>query len=199
MLIIGLTGPSGSGKGHVGKYLKEKNIPSIDTDAVYHALLIPPSECLDELTNVFGREILTSDGTLDRAALARIVFSDEEKLKTLNSVTHKYILARTDELLRGYAKDGYAAAIVDAPALFESGYDKKCDFVITVTAPRELRIKRIIKRDGLSQEAATRRIDAQKSDEFYSSRSKYTVINNEDDEAVKQIDSILEAEGLAVI
>ena len=196
MKVIGLTGPSGVGKGWVCKQLEQFNIPAIDTDAVYHSLLLPPSPCLDELVMTFGQQIL-NDGNLDRSALASIVFSDPQKLKCLNSITHKYILARTDVLLDMYRQRGHKAAIVDAPALFESGYDANCDLVITVLADKDLRLKRIIKRDNLSIQSAQSRINAQKSDEFYASRAKYTLINNGDDIALNQdILSILTKEGL---
>lgn len=196
MKVIGLTGPSGVGKGWVCRYLAQFNIPSIDTDAVYHELLIPPSPCLDELVMTFGSQIL-SNGSLDRATLATIVFSDTQKLKQLNTITHKYILARTDVLLNMYREEGRQAAIVDAPALFESGYDANCDFVITVLADKGLRLKRIIARDGLSPHAAEKRLNAQKSDEFYSARAKYTVINNGNDAVLnRELLSILKKEGL---
>ena len=197
MKVIGLTGPSGVGKGWVCQYLSQFNIPSIDTDAVYHKLLVPPSPCLNELVTTFGQQIL-SNGNLNRAALATIVFSDPQKLKQLNTITHKYILARTDVLLSTYREKGHPAAIVDAPALFESGYNVNCDFVITVLADKELRLKRIIKRDGISAQAAEKRLNAQKPDEFYSSRAKYTVVNNGDDTTLNQeLLSILTKEGLA--
>ena len=196
MKVIGLTGPSGVGKGWICRYLTQFNIAAVDTDAVYHDLLIPPSPCLDELVAAFGPQILTN-GQLDRAALATIVFSDPQKLNSLNKITHKYILEQTDALLDTYRHQGHPAAIVDAPALFESGYDQNCDFVIAVLADKELRIQRIILRDSLSPQAAQKRINAQKSDEFYSSNAKYTLVNNGDDTVLKQeLLSILKKEGI---
>lgn len=196
MIIIGLTGPSGSGKGWVSVILKEHNIPAIDTDAVYHDLLIPPSPCLDELCSAFGNSIM-QNGQLNRAALAAIVFSDKTKLATLNKITHKYILNKTDALLSQFEEQGYRAAIVDAPALYEAAYDQKCDFVIAVIAPRQLRLKRIMKRDNITEEAAQRRISAQHPDEFYSSKAKYTVVNDNNEERLNNdLNNILCAEGL---
>ena len=81
MLLIGLTGPSGAGKGLFCKVLKEYGIESIDADAVYHSLLIPPSPCLDALCNAFGKDILNQDQTLNRRRLADIVFSSEDPVK----------------------------------------------------------------------------------------------------------------------
>jgi dephospho-CoA kinase len=176
--VIGLTGPSGSGKGTAGLLLKKHGIPTIDTDRLYRKILIPPSPCLDEIRANFGDSVIRPDGTLDRKALAAIVFSDKAKLSLLNSVTHKYILARVKKRIAYRARRGAGAVIVDAPALFESGFDAKCDFTITITAGRESRIRRIMQRDGLDRAAAERRIDGQPPEDFYTSRSDYTIRND---------------------
>lgn len=197
MKIIGLTGPSGSGKGYVCEILAAHGIPSVDTDAVYHSLLCPPSDCLDELRSTFGDSIITKAGTLDRRALADIVFSDKHSLEQLNSVTHKYILARTEVLLEDFRRQGAPAAVVDAPALFESGYNAHCDFVIAVTADLDVRLDRIIARDGLTKDAATRRINGQPADDFYISRATYTVRNNGcDDKLAAELCCIMSQENI---
>ena len=94
MTVIGLTGPSGSGKGKIAEILSEFGVRHIDADAVYHNILIPPSECLDELVEEFGYSILNAGGRLDRRALASVVFgeSNRDKLERLNKITHKYVL-----------------------------------------------------------------------------------------------------------
>ena len=197
MKVIGLTGPSGSGKGWVCERLSLRGIPSVDTDAVYHSLLLPPSECLDELRTVFGNGIINNDGTLRRSELAKLVFSDKARLAQLNAVTHKYILAQTDMLLAALSERGCRAAVVDAPALFESGYDAKCDFVIAVVADRNVRMHRIMERDGLTETAASLRIDGQQPDDFYASRAKYTVHNDGNSAALEtELDAILAREKL---
>lgn len=183
MMVLGLTGPTGAGKGTVAEvFARLYAIPSVDTDRVYHDLLIPPSTCLNELVSVFGSEILTPDGHLDRAALSRIVFSDasREKQTLLNRITHKYVLDRTDEILEEYRRNNVPAALVDAPLLYESGYDAKCDKVIAVLAPMEIRKSRIIARDGLSEERAVARLNMQKADGFYTSKAEYVIINDGD-------------------
>lgn len=180
MKIIGLTGPSGSGKGTVAKILEQYNIPTVDTDLVYRKILNPPSKCLEELKLNFGNDIMNPDKTLDRTKLASIVFSDPQKLKLLNSITHKYILERTSKRISYRRNRGYTAITIDAPALFESGFDSKCDFVITVTANRDIRISRIMSRDNIGRDAAEKRINAQPTIEFYTSKSKYTIENNGD-------------------
>ena len=183
MMTLGLTGPTGAGKGAVsGLFAELYDIPSIDTDRVYHDLLIPPSACLDELVAVFGMEILAPDGTLDRPTLSRIVFSDASRKKQnqLNHITHKYVLDRTREMIAEYARTERRAVLVDAPLLYESGFDAECDAVIAVLAPWDVRKARIISRDQLSEERATARLNMQKTDEFYKEKTNYILSNDGD-------------------
>ena len=178
MKIIGLTGPSGSGKGTAARILETHGVPTIDTDEVYRKILIPPSPCLNELKATFGSGVIKVDGTLDRKALAAIVFADRDSLSLLNKVTHKYILERTKKRIAYRRRCGAPAVTVDAPALFEAGFENHCDFVIAVIAERDSRIERIMQRDGLDRTAAQRRIDGQPPDEFYTRRSDYVIRND---------------------
>jgi len=180
MLTVGLTGPSGAGKGCVASLFARYGVPSIDTDAVYHELLIPPSPCLLELAEAFGAGILTTDGTLDRKALAALVFAPghEADLQTLNRITHRHVLAEVRLRLADCREAGKAAVLVDAPQLFESGFDAECDMVVSVLAPRELRLSRIMARDGLDEERASARLDAQKPDEFFRAHSDAVICND---------------------
>lgn len=180
MKVIGLCGGSGSGKGMVSEIFSVFGIPSIDTDKVYHELTSKPSECLTALTNEFGEGILDSEGALNRKALSELVFGDgvcASRRKTLNSITHKYVLDRTREILANYEALGAKAAIVDAPLLFESGFDKECDIIIAVIADMNIRIDRIMLRDDISETKATLRVKTQLPDDYLISRSDY-VINN---------------------
>ena len=194
MYIIGVTGPSGAGKGVLSEILSEYGFPVIDADKVYHSVITPPSKCLDELANYFGNGIISSDGTLDRARLSNIVFNKDqpEKLEMLNKITHahvcKRIFAHIDELkLRGEH-----VCVIDAPLLIEAGLNNKCDLLIAVIADKALRAVRIAKRDSISEDRAYERINAQKSDEFYSSATDYVIYNNGDTVDVKKaIDDIL--------
>ncbi len=195
--FIGLTGPSGAGKGEVSKILSEMGFYHFDCDKIYHDLLIPPSQCLDELRSNFGDEIFFSDGKLDRKALAAIVFSQEgrqKKLPILNSVTHKYVLKEVQRRSKDLKE--YKIFTVDAPTLFESGFDKECDIVISVLADKKKRIERIITREGLSQEAAEARINSQPDDEFYSDRSDHVIYNNGDLASLeKELEKIVKEAG----
>ena len=189
MKIIGLCGGSGSGKGTVSVLFAEYEIPSIDTDKVYHELTASESSCLIALINEFGNEIISKEGSLDRKKLGRIVFSGEDshkKLKKLNEISHKYVLDETRRRLDFLREQGYKCAIVDAPVLFESGFDKECDLTVAVLCDKEMRISRIISRDNISYEAASARIRSQISDEELVKRCNFIIYNNSDLDALKQ-------------
>lgn len=181
MKVIGLCGGSGSGKGTVAGMFSDYGIPSIDTDAVYHDLTSCKTSCVDALSCEFGCGILNSDGSLNRKELSKVVFFGEEsseKREALNRISHKYVLDKVREILRCYESRGVVAALVDAPLLFESGFDKECDFVIAVIAERDVRIARIVERDGISAEAALRRIESQLPDAYLTERARYTIYNS---------------------
>ena len=199
--IIGLTGPSGAGKTTLCKITDGFGIKSIDTDAVYHSLLVPPSQCLDELVSEFGDKILRTDGKLDRPVLASIVFDendkDKAKLTRLGEITHKYVLEKARKIIKSADSRGERAIIVDAPALYESGFDKECDFVICLLADPDLRLHRIVDRDSISVEMAFARLGGQKDDVFYSERADYTITNDSDPSEMKRdLSKILSSRGL---
>lgn len=179
MKILGLCGGSGSGKGSVCKYFALYGIPSIDTDAIYHKITSAPSPCVLRLCERFGEEILNEAGGLNRRALAKVVFSDGtgQSAKELNTITHGFVLDEVRKIIASYAAKGVRAVIVDAPMLFESGFDRECHKIICVTADTNIRIARILLRDGISYEDAQRRIRAQLSDEELRARCDYNIVN----------------------
>ncbi len=190
MLVIGLTGATGSGKGAVGGLFAELGIPSLDTDAVYHRLVSAPSPCLDALAEEFGSSVIAADGSLDRRALATVVFcggeEQERRNRRLQSITHPYVLGVCRLWLAEQKRMGKAAAIIDAPLLYESGFDRECDRVIAVTASTQLRLSRIMLRDGLDIERAQARIGAQPSNDFYTARADLVIENEGDLGALKR-------------
>lgn len=188
MKIIGLCGGSGSGKGLTSNYFRELGIPSIDTDQVYHDLICVPSPCVDELSKTFGSSIVDNNGAVNRKALSNIVFGDNSKarLKILNEITHRHILDKTRQLIKDYASCGVEAVIVDAPLLFESGFDKECDVTVAIIADRKVRIQRIVSRDGISENDAIIRIDAQTSNEELIKRCNYFIENNGDVDSLRE-------------
>ena len=195
MKIIGLCGGSGSGKGTVCEIFSKNQIPAIDTDKVYRELTSADSECLQALKKAFGNDIIASDGALDRRKLATIVFSGTNaasQLEMLNKISHKFILDETRKRLSGFEKNGYKAAIVDAPVLFESGFNEECDILVAVLAKMETRVSRIIFRDGISAENAMQRINSQMSDEELISRCDYIIYNDLDLNALeKEVESCI--------
>lgn len=194
MLTIGLAGGSGSGKGTVASVFAEYGIPSIDTDYIYRKMTSPGGECIPLLAEEFGFGIILADGSLNRKALARIVFSEggEGAKKRLEAITHKLILEEVRKILEEYRKAGKAAALVDAPLLFESGFDRECDKIIAVVADKPTRVMRIINRDKISEEQAKRRIEAQLPDDYIISKSDFLIVNNGEISELKiQIENII--------
>ena len=153
----------------------------IDTDAVYHSLVSGGSKCLLELVSAFGEGILNSDGSLNRPSLAAAVFQDREKHALLNSISHKHVLKKVREIIAELSEKGARAVLVDAPMLFESGFDKECDLTLGVIAPTEVRISRITERDGISRERALARISNQLSDREIEKRCDYVIYNGGED------------------
>lgn len=201
MTIIGITGPTGSGKSSCSSYLQTLGIPVIDADHIYHLLIEAPSPCTRELIERFGKQIEDPHGGINRKALASLVFSDPTKRKTeeLNQITHKYVLAETEKLLAEYRNAGKLAAAVDAPLLFEADFDRFCNFCIAILASFEARRERILARDDLTPAQADARLGAQKDDAFYEARAKYVIVNDSDIGITqKRIKEILEKEGVAI-
>ena len=182
MNIIGITGPTGAGKSLLTSYLREKGIPTIDADGVYHSMLIPPSKCLDALRSAFGDGIFCADGSLDRGKLGTLVFNSQEKLELLNGTVLQNVICEIRHIIADLCKGGADTVAIDAPTLIESGFHRECTAVISVLAPTSLRLERIIERDGISKESARLRVKAQKSDSFYIENSDFVLTNDGDTE-----------------
>ena len=163
-MVIGLTGPSGSGKSAVAACLREQGVFVIDCDLVAREVVLPQTPGLIALCATFGNEILQEDGSLNRKKLAEIAFSDPKLTQKLNETIHPFILKRIAELM---ASASAKTVCLDAPTLFQSGLDQKCDRIIGVLAPYQLRLERICARDGLSLSAAKSRLAAQLPDDYF--------------------------------
>ena len=186
MKVIGLCGGSGSGKGAVSGIFAEIGIPSIDTDAVYREMTLSDSPCMRELRGEFGDEVVNSQGGLDRARLASIVFNDPSRLEKLNKIAHSFILDETRRRLAAYSDKGCPAVIVDAPVLFESSFDKECDEIVCVVADKDIRTDRIMSRDRITRDAAEKRIASQMPDESLISKCDHVIYNNSDIEYLRK-------------
>ncbi len=180
MRLIGLCGRSGSGKTSFCKLALELGFKVIDCDEVYRTLVSERTPCLNEIEASFGSEAVINN-TLNRKAVAKIVFSDREKLKLLNKITHKYITERVFEIISEY-REG-EIVILDAPALFESGLHNSCESVIGIIAPDKDCVNRIITRDGITEEQALSRLSNQATNDFIIENSDYIVYNETTAEA----------------
>ncbi len=171
-MIIGITGGTGCGKTTLLKVIAEQGGLILDCDAIYHQLLATDKSLLDAIEARFPGTV--EDGRLQRKKLGSIVFSDENALLDLNKITHGAIRA---EVLRRLEEKPKLAAI-DAIALFEGGLAELCDVTVAVTAPSEIRVLRLMKRDNISEEYARSRIAAQHPDIWFRERCDCILENN---------------------
>ncbi len=192
MKIIGLCGQSGAGKTTALEEFLKMGFRVIDCDEISRFVTRPNTPCLSELESFFGEEIISPDKTLDRKRLAAIAFADGEKYAKLNEITHRHILEELDARLEMYKQKNEPFVIIDAPLLYESGLDKRCDKVIAVCADKEVRIKRITERDALTRDQALARISRQTSEEDLESLADFVVYNNGDlTELKKEINALV--------
>ncbi len=175
-IILGLTGGTGAGKTTVLELIEEMGGSVIDCDKVYHQLLEENEELLFEVRRVF-RGAFTIDGKLDRKKLGEEVFAKQDRMALLNRIVYRYMIPYLEEQLGGVV-EGLCA--VDAVNLIESGLGRLCDATIAVTAPIEVRVRRVTARDGIPEKYARLRISAQKSDEYYRSKCDYELNNAAD-------------------
>ncbi len=178
MLTVGLTGSSGSGKGYVCDIMKSVGIPCLDTDAVCREVYMKGKPCYNDLVEYFGEEILREDGEIDRKALFNIAFPDKNKYEMLNSIAFHHIMIETKSWLAERKAEGHIVAVIDAPMLYESGFDKLCQRVVCVTADMPTQVRRIMMRDGITADEARMRLGKQKSDIYYTSRADYALNNS---------------------
>lgn len=177
MKVIGITGPIGSGKSYVSKIFSDNGFAVIDTDEVYHRLVDSETDVVNEIAEHFGN-VRNKNGGIDRDALSKIVFSNKDALMELNLITHRHVLCETKKLLEFYKNNGQAFTVLEVPLMFEGGFDKLCDIVISVVADDSIRLERIMKRNGYSYSEAQNRLKNQKSNEFYIANSQKVLYNN---------------------
>lgn len=190
--IVGVTGPTGAGKSLLCEHLSRLGISIIDADEVYHAMLLPPSPCLDALKDAFGAGILRPDGTLDRGALSKIVFETEDQLALLNRTVLGFVLEKIRGMIADLEAAGYPSVVIDGPTLIESGFHRECDVVLSVLSSEQTRFGRIVARDHLAASQAEARLHAQKDDAFYREHSDYVLTNDGNEQAFyKKIDALL--------
>ena len=164
-IILGVTGGTGAGKSSALQAIRDLGGAIIDCDAVYHQVL-NDSEDFKNAINVRFPGVFTAEGRLNRQKLGQEVFAKRDRLDQLNAIVYRFLLPELEALVE--AAEGLCA--LDAINLFESGLDRLCDRTVAVTAPTELRVKRIMARDHITEQYARLRIGAQKQDEYYRSK-----------------------------
>ncbi|MCX8130147.1 MAG: dephospho-CoA kinase [Clostridia bacterium] len=178
MKVIGVTGGIGSGKSTVTKILSDFGAEVIDADIIAWKIVEKGQEALQEIVKHFGEEILTESGELNRKKLGNIVFSENDKLESLNRITHKYIIERIIDRINSLRASEAGLVVVDAAIPFRHGFLDVVQEVWVVIADMELRIKRVMDRNGLTYNEVHDRIMSQKSDEEYMKLADKVIINN---------------------
>ncbi len=188
MRLIGLTGKSGSGKSTLCVCARSLGIPVLDCDAIYRELTDAPSDCLEAIRNTFGEQTVR-DGALYRPALREMVYHNEAAMEQLNAITATYM--KTEVFARLSELDA-PLAILDAPTLFACGMDACCDVLLCVIAPEQDCVRRICKRDGISEQQAKLRLRQQPSDDFLIENCDLVLYNEGSQE-------LFEADALALL
>jgi dephospho-CoA kinase len=160
MRRVALTGGIGTGKSYVLARMRDAGVPVIDADLLAREAVAPGSPGLDAVVARFGPDVLSRDGSLDRARLAEIVFRDKAGRHDLEAIVHPYVRRRIDDFFLS-VPDEVPFAVADIPLLYETGRQRQFDRVIVAACSRDTQIARVMKRGGLPREEAERRVDAQ--------------------------------------
>ena len=173
---IGLTGPTGAGKSSAAAVCKKLSIKHIDCDILARKAVEKGTNGLNAVVNAFGNDILNSDGSLNRKALAQKAFCDRMSTQLLN----KTLLPLIKELVLKEIEGD--VVLLDAPTLFESGINEICFKTVAVLSDSQIRLDRIMKRDNITKDAALLRINAGKTDDFYIKNCDFVIYNNKDEQ-----------------
>lgn len=172
-MILGITGGTGSGKTTLLQIARDLGFRVLDCDAIYHGLLQTDAALLAAIESRFPGTV--EEGQLQRKKLGAVVFADPAALQDLNAITHGAICREVErQILPG------ENVAIDAIALFESGLDRLCDVTVAVTAPEEVRVRRLMERDGITEQYARSRIAAQPSEEYYGQHCDQILENHGD-------------------
>ena len=177
MTVIGITGPTGAGKTTLLQEVERLGGGVIDCDTVYHELLERDTALQNRLEQAFG-PLRDEAGAIDRKKLGAVVFRDPEKLETLNAIAWEAVVARTGALVEEYRAQGSALVAIDAIALLESPLRELCQLTVAVLAPTEVRVRRVMAREGISEEYAWARVKAQKPDRYFVENCDHVLVND---------------------
>ena len=176
--ILGLTGSIATGKSTVAKLFLSAGIPVVDADLGARAVVLPGAPGLADIIEHFGEAYLLSDGTLDRKRLGALIFSDREKRKELDVLLKERINDWIQAEKERYISEGHKLIVLDIPLLYEGGYEDSCDAVMVVYVPEELQVQRLMSRNHLDTDEATRRMQSQLSIEKKKELADFVIDNS---------------------
>lgn len=178
MLLIGLTGNIASGKSEVARMLGDRGATVIDADVLSREAVEPDTQALKDIVKRWGKDILSPDGSLDRKALRRIVFADQNELDALNRIVHPGVTRLRDREIARARERGDAIVVCVIPLLFERNLVEEYDAIVLVDAPRPLRLERLVATRGLDETEAMNMIAAQMPAELKRARADYCIDND---------------------
>ncbi len=179
MLLVGLTGGLGAGKSTVAGMLAGRGAIVVDADHLARDAIAPGTPGHRKVLEIFGDEVVSASGEIDRETLARVVFADREKRRALESVTHPEVFRLLAEIVETY-RDTQAIVVFDAALIIESGFHEACDVLVVVSAPPEQQVERVARERGMSGAEATSRLAAQLSPERREALADIVVRNDGD-------------------
>lgn len=193
VLVVGITGRSGSGKSKLTAYYASLGYHVLDGDELSREINMPGSPCLQELIRAFGPEIVAEDGTLLRAKLAEIAFSTSDGVQRLNDITHPHLLRETLRRIELARQQGAVLFFIDGAAIIGGIFEPYCDKIIVVSAEHKLAMSRIILRDGISKVSAAKRLAAQLPEQDFFDAADFVIENNTTMQALyQQADIVLQ-------
>lgn len=161
MIVVGVTGSVGTGKSTVSRVLRDFGAAVVDADAIARDTVDPKTRAWREVVRAFGKKILNVDGTIDRSALAAIVFASPTKKRKLEKIIHPHVLRQMRQALSRLRKEGWRVVVLDIPLLFETGAHRMTDLVIVVAVPRGIQYARLKAKYRWSKKEVDARIQSQ--------------------------------------
>lgn len=180
MKVIGLTGGIACGKSSVGAILRKLGVKVIDADEIAHRIYLPGTQGYRKIIREFGPDILDNDGQIDRKRLGKIVFHSPEALTKLEGITHPAIMQEIKNGINTARSENCPLIVVEVPLLFEAGLEDQFDCIWVVSAPFDIQIKRLMKRNGLTVEEAEARLAAQLPLSYKEGKADVIIYNNKE-------------------
>lgn len=199
MIKVGITGGIGSGKSTLCRYFRDSGVPHYDSDRRARELMNRDRELREQIVVLFGAKAYDDYNELNRAYLAEQIFGDEAKREALNGVVHPAVMRDFEAWCEKQAESDPPYVLMESAILFDAGLESHVDVTVAVLAPVEMRIMRVVNRDGCTAEQAQARVDAQLSDDELHVKADYTVVNLFEDDmpgSAQRLDQILKYEAI---